>query len=133
MFVDLRAFLFSIENLINQMLRRCFLRRCTTGHTTGEWVDPKAPSDGVRIQDAFALFGFRMDEVIDHKDLKKRYTKLMLKHHPDQGGTAQMFRMVQQSYKLLKRHEKDPETKKPRFEFKKMDADEGSGWKKKGS
>lgn len=34
-------------------------------------------------------------------EIKKQYRKLALKHHPDRGGDAVMFKKIQAAYELL--------------------------------
>lgn len=45
---------------------------------------------------------------IDEADIKKKFRKLSLKHHPDKGGNADTFRMLNRAQKVLK----DPKLRK---------------------
>lgn len=42
---------------------------------------------------------------VDQKTLKKQYTKLVIKNHPDKGGTAEKFEQIKQAYDILSKPE----------------------------
>ena len=88
--------------------------------------DVFTPADGVKISQAFGLFGFKLNESVSRTRLKKKYRQLLLKHHPDHGGTNENFRLLQESYKLLDRYADDP-LRKP-IECNRVTHDEGSGY-----
>jgi len=46
-------------------------------------------------------------------ELKTEYRRLFKLHHPDQGGTSENFRLVQESYQKLKPTAKDGERAQP--------------------
>lgn len=50
-----------------------------------------------------ALELFALTEPFSEDELKSRYRELARRTHPDQGGSALLFRSVQDSYQLLKR------------------------------
>ena len=50
-------------------------------------------------KEAYDLFGLRPGASDDA--VKKKYKDLVKKVHPDQGGTAALFRQVQEAYELL--------------------------------
>ncbi|KNH07653.1 chaperone protein DNAj [Perkinsela sp. CCAP 1560/4] len=82
--------------------------------------------EGVPITKAFGIFGFRMNEEIKPEILKKRYKALVLQHHPDHGGNAAKFQLVQRSYRLLKKYDASKEKVPP--EFERIGLDEGRGF-----
>ena len=43
------------------------------------------------------IFGLRRTK--SHEELRSVYRKLCLKHHPDKGGTSEMFVKLQKEYK----------------------------------
>ena len=45
-----------------------------------------------------------ISENADKETVKKAYHKLALKHHPDKGGDADIFREVSEAYKILTEH-----------------------------
>ena len=42
-----------------------------------------------------------VDENAAWEQVKKAYRKMVMKHHPDKGGDAAMFRKVQGAYEIL--------------------------------
>lgn len=55
----------------------------------------------------------------DTEEIKKSYRKLALKHHPDRGGNAETFKLINQAYDVLKdsqkRAEYDASVQHPKF------------------
>mmetsp|Transcript_6574 Transcript_6574/g.9936 ORF Transcript_6574/g.9936 Transcript_6574/m.9936 type:complete len:169 (-) Transcript_6574:17-523(-) len=62
-------------------------------------------TDTIPIAVAFGLFRLKMNEEIKPSVLKKRYQSLIKKHHPDVGGNAKDFELIQRSYKLLRKYD----------------------------
>jgi hypothetical protein len=61
------------------------------------------PKVRMRIQEAERLFGHTWKELkrMDRTALTRRYRQLALKHHPDRGGRAEVFRNLTACYKAL--------------------------------
>lgn len=57
----------------------------------------------IRIKQAEALYGYDWKSLkrMDGPGLTRLYRRLALKHHPDQGGDAEKFRLLTQTYKAL--------------------------------
>lgn len=77
---------------------------------------------------ACAIFGFQMNDRIEKKEVKKRFNKLVLKFHPDHGGTAEQFQLLREAQKIMEthRHDKgmDSTAKKGDIHFHKMSHDD---------
>eukprot|EP00759_Apiculatamorpha_spiralis_P010772 PhF_6_TR17619/c0_g1_i1/m.26766 len=99
------------------MFRRCFRRLCE--------ADFKAAPDSLELSQAYGIFGYSMNQPITTVELKKRYRELILKYHPDHGGSADDFRKLQKAYKALQSHDRDT---KRTFKVERMTADEGMGY-----
>ena len=84
------------------------------------------PAPGIKIADAFALFGYDLNQRIDPAILKKRYRALLFSVHPDHGGKPEDFRFLQDAYKLLKHYEKKPNENT--IHWTRIDPDKGSGY-----
>jgi hypothetical protein len=54
----------------------------------------------VKIDEDLALLGFTSMPTL--KELKKRYKVLMLEHHPDMGGSAEMAIRIGDAFKRVK-------------------------------
>jgi len=37
----------------------------------------------------------------DEKEVKKAYKRAALEHHPDKGGSDEMFQMISEAYQVL--------------------------------
>jgi hypothetical protein len=63
------------------------------------------PKTATKIKEAETLFGYDWKSLkrMDGARLTRIYRRLALKHHPDQGGDAEKFRRLAQSYKALMR------------------------------
>ena len=44
---------------------------------------------------------FELPESTNYMDIKKKYRELALKHHPDKGGNAEDFKILQKHYDIL--------------------------------
>jgi hypothetical protein len=66
----------------------------------------------MKLQEAYEIFGYSLSQKIERDELKKRFRKLTLKMHPDQGGDHEQFQKLVEAHKLLEavRHDKN-ETK----------------------
>lgn len=49
-----------------------------------------------------ALEAMEFEQIPSHSELKARYKKLSIQLHPDKGGTAEEFHLLQQHYQLIK-------------------------------
>jgi hypothetical protein len=63
------------------------------------------PKTKIKIMEAETLFGYDWKKLkrMDGPDLTRIYRRLALKFHPDQGGDADAFRRLTQTYKALMR------------------------------
>jgi len=57
---------------------------------------PAAPVDNNEFYDVLGV-----DKNVDRGELKKRYRKLAMKHHPDRGGDPDTFKKINQAYDVL--------------------------------
>lgn len=55
----------------------------------------------MELHEALEIFGFKDGEDIDSTELKKRYRKLALKHHPDHGGDTDKFKDINEANSVL--------------------------------
>lgn len=55
----------------------------------------------MELHEALEIFGFKDGEDIDSTELKKRYRKLALKHHPDHGGDTDKFKDINEANSML--------------------------------
>ena len=57
----------------------------------------------IKIEEAETLFGMSWKELkqLSRKALSRRYRRLALKHHPDQGGDPKLFNRLTQYYQAL--------------------------------
>ena len=69
------------------------------------------------LESALAVFGFNPGSKLEKADIKKRYAKLALEHHPDRGGTSDMFVKIVKAQKILLsiRHDSHTERPEPKF------------------
>lgn len=58
---------------------------------------------------ALKILGFKEDENPKEMDIKKVYRKMLLKHHPDKGGTTENFHIISKAYNILMGQEKAEE------------------------
>lgn len=56
---------------------------------------------------ACAIFGFSMNDRLEKKEIRKRFNKLVLKYHPDHGGTSEQFQMLREAQKIVETHRHD--------------------------
>lgn len=55
----------------------------------------------MELHEALEIFGFKDGEDIDSTELKKRYRKMALKHHPDHGGDTDKFKDINEANSML--------------------------------
>lgn len=85
------------------MLRRSLVRRAYEqfeGHISGD-------KGHMTLQQACTIFGYQLDEEWTKKDIKKRFQKLALRFHPDNGGTGEQFQALKEAQNLLLTHRHD--------------------------
>ncbi|KEG15442.1 chaperone protein DNAJ [Trypanosoma grayi] len=79
-------------------------------------------------QQACSIFGFQMSDKLEASEIKKRFNKLVLKYHPDHGGTSEQFQLLREAHKILltHRHDKGDDTRKKGGEvnFRRMNYDD---------
>lgn len=76
---------------------------------------------------ACAIFGFQMNDRIEKGEIKKRFNKLVLKFHPDHGGSSEQFQLLREAQKIMEthRHDKgDERVKKGNINFHKVNYDD---------
>lgn len=64
---------------------------------------------------ARTLMGFK--EYPDMETLRQQYKRLILKHHPDKGGSEKVFKLYQRAYEFLRDHIPEPKAE-PKFSKK---------------
>jgi hypothetical protein len=76
---------------------------------TNEELEPEY----MKLMEAYDVFGYKLGDKIEAGDLRKRFKKLALKAHPDQGGSEESFRTLIEAQKLMlsARHDKATRTK----------------------
>lgn len=84
-----------------------------------ESEDPNKMHDYMTLQNACSLFGYQLSDRIEKGELKKRFNKLAIKHHPDHGGSEEGFRKLLEAHKLLQQSRHDKGGKEGRFKFHK--------------
>eukprot|EP00758_Cryptobia_borreli_P002184 Tbor_TRINITY_DN2842_c0_g1::TRINITY_DN2842_c0_g1_i1::g.23153::m.23153 len=87
-----------------------FLCAANSHRYHGEWSeshDPNKQYDYMTLQLACTLFGYKLSDRFEKKDLKARFNKLALKYHPDHGGTEKEFQTLIEAHKLLQSHRHD--------------------------
>ena len=47
-----------------------------------------------------------LDKNVEHSEIKKKYRKLAIKHHPDKGGDENKFKEIAEAYQILNDTEK---------------------------
>ncbi|GET92479.1 hypothetical protein, conserved [Leishmania tarentolae] len=85
------------------MLRRSGVRRVYErfeGHVSGD-------KGHMTLQQACTIFGYQLDDEWTKKDIKKRFQKLALRFHPDNGGTGEQFLALKEAQHLLLTHRHD--------------------------
>ncbi|KAG5468053.1 hypothetical protein LSCM4_01141 [Leishmania orientalis] len=85
------------------MLRRSVVIRVYErfeGHVAGD-------KGHMTLQQACTIFGYQLDEEWTKKDIKKRFQKLALRFHPDNGGTDEQFLALKEAQNLLMTHRHD--------------------------
>ncbi|KAG5468459.1 hypothetical protein LSCM1_02439 [Leishmania martiniquensis] len=70
------------------------------GHISGD-------KGHMTLQQACTIFGYQLDEEWTKKDIKKRFQKLALRFHPDNGGTDEQFLALKEAQHLLLTHRHD--------------------------
>ena len=50
-----------------------------------------------------------LENFATEEEVKKKYKELVLKHHPDKGGEAEMFNRIKEAYDILKDQKKKEE------------------------
>ena len=58
-------------------------------------------SETISLAQAAELFGYKPGDMIDAGDLKKRFRKLVMQHHPDREGDETVFKQVSDANTLL--------------------------------
>nr|CCC89945.1 unnamed protein product [Trypanosoma congolense IL3000] len=58
-------------------------------------------------QQACSIFGFEMSDRVEVSEIKKRFNKLVLRFHPDHGGTNEQFLLLREAHKILLTHRHD--------------------------
>lgn len=58
-------------------------------------------------QQACSIFGFEMSDRLEVTEIKKRFNKLVMRYHPDHGGTSEQFQLLREAHKLLLAHRHD--------------------------
>lgn len=53
------------------------------------------------FEKAFLVFGFSLSDRPNLKDIKKRYRKLAIIHHPDKGGNKEKMKEIISAYELF--------------------------------
>lgn len=106
------------------MLRRTLRKACA--HQRDEPV--YGDKGFMTYAQACSIFGFQMNERIEKKQVKKRFNSLVLKYHPDHGGTAEQFQLLREAQKIMEthRHDKgeDMASKKGKINFRSVNYDE---------
>ncbi|KAF5224380.1 hypothetical protein TcYC6_0091390 [Trypanosoma cruzi] len=58
-------------------------------------------------QQACSIFGFQMNDRLEAGEIKKRFNKLVLRYHPDRGGSSEQFQLLREAHKILLTHRHD--------------------------
>ncbi|KAG8349106.1 hypothetical protein ERJ75_000713300 [Trypanosoma vivax] len=58
-------------------------------------------------QQACSIFGFQMSDRLEMVEIKKRFNTLVMRFHPDHGGTSEQFQLLREAHKLLLAHRHD--------------------------
>ncbi|KAG5494140.1 hypothetical protein JKF63_01975 [Porcisia hertigi] len=85
------------------MLRHSVVRRVYErfeGHVSGD-------KGHMTLQQACTIFGYQLNEEWTKSDIKKRFQKLALRFHPDNGGTGEQFQTLKEAQLLLLSHRRD--------------------------
>lgn len=71
------------------------------------------------VDEALKVLDFDPSKLGDEKALKQAYRKSSMKHHPDQGGTDEMMKKVNDAYEILqtKKEAEDKYLKHKVFKF----------------
>lgn len=88
------------------------------GHTHGDSHDPNVQYDYMTLALACSIFNYNLSDRFEKKELKKRFNKLALIHHPDRGGNDKNFHNILEAYKLLSAHRHDKGGEKGRYNFR---------------
>jgi hypothetical protein len=101
-----------VKNSAWRMIRRCVRLLCEN--------DGRADlPGGMPLLQALSIFGFTLQDKIEKSEIKKRYAKLALKHHPDRGGSSETFQQIVAAQKTLMSVRHDQHTERPKVEFRK--------------
>ncbi|RNF09405.1 chaperone protein DNAJ [Trypanosoma rangeli] len=58
-------------------------------------------------QQACSIFGFQMSDRLEAGEIKKRFNQLVLRYHPDRGGSSEQFQLLREAHKILLTHRHD--------------------------
>ena len=86
-----------LKDLFEQMQRQQHRK-----HQEHHQHTPTSASKGMSVYDAAALLGVSIDANITQ--VKSAYRKLMLKHHPDKGGSAEYAAKLNIARDVMMRH-----------------------------
>lgn len=104
------------------MFRRTFRRLCEQDAVSGD-------KGHMTYAQACAIFGFQLNERLEKKEIKKRFQKLVLKFHPDHGGTSEQFQLLKEAQKIMETHRHDKGAEHAdgtRFKFHKVTYDDAT-------
>ena len=62
-----------------------------------------AKTKGMSGDDPYSILGVSKNASLKLKDIKTAYKKLAVKHHPDKGGDAELFKKIDGAYKELQK------------------------------
>ena len=110
------------------MFRRSLGRLCAAGgssggyqssdHTRTDNHNPDVQYDYMTLALACSIFNYNLSDRFEKKELKKRFNKLALVHHPDRGGNEKNFQNILEAYKLLSAHRHDKGGETGRYNFR---------------
>jgi len=61
----------------------------------------RRPPKYMHPQEALVVLGLDKEQDLDTNKVKVAYRKLAMKHHPDKGGDAEMFKRIAAAYESL--------------------------------
>jgi hypothetical protein len=65
---------------------------------------------GMKLEEAYSMFGFKISDKVEKAIVKDRFNKLAKKAHPDLGGSQEAFMRLMEAQKLLLSHSHEPKT-----------------------